>query len=1114
MRCFRPKIKELALAVMAIASASCYAYEQIPIYTDDNQEAFYLNFFSPGESAFWITGDFYSQESSTYSLTNDEVLSIQEGFGYWANVLNVKSPMQVGIVANDNNINNAYGSPAFDVYGQFLAPHIINGNIGSDILSGVFTVNKWSTTPDGHLPYEKISLLPNYDVISLSSIAVHEAAHIMGMISIVSVFGFGSDAMPLDQFPLSQFDLHLYDLNHNNLANASYHQEIGYGDINNIPQDSKAFVSFGYYTAQDIYDHVGYVANESGVYFRGDNVDEVLNGALLEHANSVTGILYPGIPLQGFESPYKPDWSHLELQGSLLSHQNFRNWNTLMEAEMAFFEDLGFNIDRRKYFGYSIYNSGTPTERYSFVNTNPYYERNERGDAYLVGVASTTKYGIGLHIYGSYTDVLQKADILANGSYSAGIRLEGVNNELVVDQDTNIHVNGAYGYGLLVDFGKDHYISHFGSIEALGQGGIGVAFDFGSGAMGASSAGIGSCFTYGDATYYIDYKKINSALVESFEVYGSIKGQLASIYIANNALVNNINIYDGAYLQGDIISNWDPLLNDFVNRNNFVFFDYIVSDTSLNFYQNPDLSRGAKAQIVVDGNIRGEKSIEIYNSTNTTINGYAQVLNFTNDGKILFTGATEDGYGLYVANNLDLLADSSIGLNVDKNGKIQNKIKVGNYASIDGSFFLNAVPDFYASNTEFVVDVDLSSIIEANNLYGSFDSENYMITSSSQSLNFSIVDFTNNKLTVVVNREPDAYQIYAKDVNTQNMARAMSYTAQDSNTPLSNIISYLDFTNVQDAQATLSKLSATNYDLGSYISLQHLDLINNSINANYLENIHSQSDVFIKTFFAHTAYEEKYDFDYDSYGFVVGAKLFDTDNTSLALNFGASRLDADLNNDNQGEFSSNSALVGVNYNIFNQDRDLYLLLSTNYMYWDSQAKRTLYINNQQYDNQADFTSHALINSATLVKDLNVNKFDVSLYTSLHYNLYYQNDLDESGSVTALHLDSNLEYALPWRVGGNLKYNLWANDDANLALDLNGAFKLNLLPHSYESEYSFVNSAYTISTQTRMESTAGFETGAKLSYVSKHGFNCSLELAGGFDRFSSTFNTNLNLGYKF
>lgn len=345
------KLKKLYLAILAIVSPTCCAYNVVPIYTNNNEIAFYLNFYSTGETAYLIQGDnnYLNSISSTFDLNNEDILSIQNGFNYWANILDNKSPMQIAIIANEMSINNAFATASFDENYQFLAPNIANDIINNDALAGAFIVNKWTFTETGHLPYAHISLLPHDDLPSLSATSVHECAHILGMSSLATANDFSNNNL-ISSNEQSQFDKHLYDLYGNNLSNAKYHKEINYNDdIKEENKDSNYFISYGYQNPDEIFDKYNHLVYESGVYFSGENVLKVLNGALLEQANSITNNLYPGIPVEGFESENNPDWSHFELQGSLLSHQVFRNWNTLMEVEMAAFEDLGYKIDRRKY---------------------------------------------------------------------------------------------------------------------------------------------------------------------------------------------------------------------------------------------------------------------------------------------------------------------------------------------------------------------------------------------------------------------------------------------------------------------------------------------------------------------------------------------------------------------------------------------------------------------------------------------------------------------------------------------------------------------------------------------------------------------------------------------
>lgn len=234
--------------------------------------------------------------------------------------------------------------------------------------------------------------------------------------------------------------------------------------------------------------------SNGGAYFTGANVQEVLTtkGEVARiawpDANANSPEPVPGLPLNGFEDKGDPapELSHIELQNSLMSHQNYRNWCTYMEAEIALLQDLGYTIDRSKYFGKSIYNSGVKNEDnsidyFTYVNNNDFN--------------STQMHGIGLHVYGSYVDVTQKADLNAAGNYGIGIRVDGVGNK--VNIDSNISANGEGGNGLLVAYGKEHDITlNAGkTIEATDTEGVAARFDFGSNELGDEAEYRGSYFS-------------------------------------------------------------------------------------------------------------------------------------------------------------------------------------------------------------------------------------------------------------------------------------------------------------------------------------------------------------------------------------------------------------------------------------------------------------------------------------------------------------------------------------------------------------------------------------------------------------------------------------------
>ncbi|EAL4080779.1 hypothetical protein NZY91_000840, partial [Campylobacter coli] len=111
----------------------------------------------------------------------------------------------------------------------------------------------------------------------------------------------------------------------------------------------------------------GSFSNASGnVYFKGENVAEVIKNAKLGY----DGV--NGIPINAWEGIIL-DMSHIELDNSLMSHQSWRNYNFYMEAELALLQDIGYNFDRKLYYGDSIYESNL----LNWQSDHGYYARKD-----------------------------------------------------------------------------------------------------------------------------------------------------------------------------------------------------------------------------------------------------------------------------------------------------------------------------------------------------------------------------------------------------------------------------------------------------------------------------------------------------------------------------------------------------------------------------------------------------------------------------------------------------------------------------------------------------------------------------------------------------------------
>jgi hypothetical protein len=84
-----------------------------------------------------------------------------------------------------------------------------------------------------------------------------------------------------------------------------------------------------------------------------------------------------------------------------------------------------------------------------------------------------------------------------------------------------------------------------------------VRFDFGVAYSGSGNYYDAHCSYSGYLDKDYQYHNLNGALVNQFDVTGSISGTDAAIYIGDSAHVETINLMSGAVINGDIISDYD-----------------------------------------------------------------------------------------------------------------------------------------------------------------------------------------------------------------------------------------------------------------------------------------------------------------------------------------------------------------------------------------------------------------------------------------------------------------------------------------------------------------------------------------------------------------------------
>ena len=677
--------------------------------------------------------------------------------------------------------------------------------------------------------YGPLTALPeNGDQFHLAGTMVHEVAHALGISAIAQENESGTYVFDAAFFGLWSKGLYdMYD------KKAEPGMEISWDG----QKDSEKFV-------------LANAGSFSGAYFTGDNVQEVLGeGTRLSFPESDLSEGYdgtvPGLPVNGSEGT--PELSHIELQNGLMSHQNWRNWTTFMEAELAALQDLGLKFDRKQLFGHSIYASGSVDEdgtiRYNSVDNNHGYFARENG-SWVEGTPNETPLGIGLHIYGSYNDVTQVADLLTIGEEAVGIRVEGVGNKLTVAEGTRIQADGAGGSALLVSYGKDHTITLKGEATALGEGGIAARFDFGDNMLGNSleyrgswmwvttqetedeegtgedegdtggDAGDGTGDETGDETgseqviHEDVLSKINGALVKAFNVSGSLKGSAAAISIAENAFVEEINILSGAELEGDIVSHWDPNNDYLAEEHQGVHFTELTFGRAVNEDGTPlegtvdeegDTTWAGDESFSLDyaGNIDGFKSINMTHvAGRLSLSGSIKVHTLANFGSLALTGSDVRLPQVTVADKFVNAADAILETGFDGNGEV-NSILAGS-ASLDGTLVLRPLRDFYASNTAF----QLEAPVEINDSSAGASITGTMTVALAQdivspTLSFSMPEgsFTSEGTmpSVTVSRDSNAYSQYAQNAAAHATGRALDVIAGKAQGDMQNLLEALDW---------------------------------------------------------------------------------------------------------------------------------------------------------------------------------------------------------------------------------------------------------------------------------------------------------------------------------
>lgn len=724
---YKLKMLTLALSVSlaGCVANSCQAYDTYTI-SASGRDMFTVYVFKEGEILNPAT--YLTNSPSLYTLDPSILRGSLEGLQYWANMLaphavNTSTGQVLLYTVSTQNAsasNTSFNNGNWDYAENYLAKLLqenkqlipidptgttlpANGDsslnkieIGQNALTGTYG---FAAAFD--------SVIPDTDgMLNITPVLIHELAHALGFACIDGYFGsFQKSASN----PLS-FTSHLVDINGTHAKEGM--EIISEADFNTAKAADPTKKASDYFIINEIPDHDNY-DTKGYAFFVGDHVSEVLNGTTYKGTH--------GLPVNGWEYG-TAELSHVILPRILMSHNLYRSYNTFTEVELAVMQDMGYQLDRRNYFGYSVYGDGN-----TVTNTNGYWARNTAGTDYLKGQYNDTPLGIGLHIYGSNNTITQAADIMTSGTGAVGILVDGTGNTVNLAENVNVRVDGKNGSGLAVLYGKNNVINQYGTITALGDSGNGIRFDFGTNAASTKQYR-GSYIMYKRTLPAKEYTSLyNDALVSDLEgplasaynLYGSLSGNMNALYITKNAFVDQINIHNGASLSGNITSEWkhfatttglfdaqpnipagnknEPLALQY-NGNTFAYTAYIPDlVTKLNF----------DADMAYNGNITGTDNMKLNVKGHTlSYTGKADVVNVQVD-----PGATLLG-GTYTVN--DMTTHMAPGFSDNTTGKFINNGTIGAITpangdtsmSITGNLEQNGTIQFTANNKKLgYVDV-------------------------------------------------------------------------------------------------------------------------------------------------------------------------------------------------------------------------------------------------------------------------------------------------------------------------------------------------------------------------------------------------------------------------